>query len=60
MNHNPEAVQQYNAEVGDSELKKEQIMILRMKYGIIAAQLTPSENYLIQKEERKLARRKGN
>ena len=40
---------QYSAEVGEAELDSKQLMMLRMKYGLSAPQLIPSEKYLIQK-----------
>lgn len=45
-------VRQYNEEVGDSTNIEHQ-RILKQKYGLVAAILTPSEKYLIQKEERR-------
>lgn len=39
----------------DQTLKPEEAKILRMKYGLVAPELTASEQYLIQKEERKNA-----
>lgn len=46
----------YTEEVGDQELTKEQIIALRQKFGLYAIQLTPSEEYLIQREDVKLGR----
>jgi hypothetical protein len=47
---------QFDEEIGDQEERptppKEKYM-LRMKYGLSATQLTASEKYLIQKEEKK-------
>lgn len=44
------------AEIEDATLTKDQTQALQMKFGLMAPVLTPSEQYLIQKEERKRAR----
>jgi hypothetical protein len=47
-----EAVQeQFNAEVGEDGVSSKENNMLRMKYGLNAAILTPSETYLIHKSE---------
>lgn len=43
---------QFKEELGEVKVKREYIRILQMKYGLIIPQLTPSEKYLIQKDER--------
>lgn len=43
--------QQFNQEVGEEGVTSKENMMLRMKYGLSAAILTPSEKYLIKKEE---------
>lgn len=45
-------IKQFNEEVGEEGVTSKENTILRMKYGLSAVQLIPSEKYLIQKEER--------
>ena len=45
-----------DAEGFPNVLTKDENRILRMKYGLSAVMLTPSEKYLINKEERKYGR----
>ena len=42
-------MKQFNEEVGEENLTSKELMALRMKYGLSAPQLTPSEKYLAQK-----------
>jgi hypothetical protein len=44
-------ISQFNEEVGEEGVSSKENMMLRMKYGLSAVQLTPSEKYLIIKEE---------
>jgi len=42
---------QIKEEIGNAKLNKFELQMIQMKYGTLSVELTPSEKYLIKKEE---------